>query len=218
MRQGDIVPADRIAKQSATVIGVGAIGRNVAINLAAIGVPRLQLIDFDHVEDVNLATQGFLEEDLGEAKVEAVGRHCRRINSEIEITEINQRYGRKLDVGNVIFACVDDMDVRKFIFEQNRHTTDFFIDGRMSAESLRVLTAVDETSKEYYKTTLFSNAEAYQDSCTAKSTIQCATIAAGMIVEQFTKYLRSLPIESDIQMNIMSAEMSVEGPEVMLSV
>ena len=45
----------RIMDCKATVIGVGAIGRQVAIQLTAIGVPHLQLIDFDHVEIGNLA-------------------------------------------------------------------------------------------------------------------------------------------------------------------
>ena len=38
----------------ATVVGVGAIGRQVALQLAAIGIPKLQLIDHDTVEPVNL--------------------------------------------------------------------------------------------------------------------------------------------------------------------
>ena len=48
-RQKDIVPPDRLAACRATVIGVGAIGRQVALQLAAMGVPWLQLIDFDVV-------------------------------------------------------------------------------------------------------------------------------------------------------------------------
>ena len=39
-RQQDLVPQDRLAELNATVIGVGAIGRQVALQLAAIGVPR----------------------------------------------------------------------------------------------------------------------------------------------------------------------------------
>ena len=64
-RQKDIVPIERIAECKATVIGVGAIGRQVALQLAAIGIPWLQLIDFDHVEWSNLASQGYLEGDMG---------------------------------------------------------------------------------------------------------------------------------------------------------
>ncbi|MCI0361809.1 MAG: ThiF family adenylyltransferase, partial [Planctomycetaceae bacterium] len=57
-RQAALVPRDMLAAMSVTVIGVGAIGRQVAIQLAGLGVPRLQLIDFDQVEPTNITTQG----------------------------------------------------------------------------------------------------------------------------------------------------------------
>ena len=38
-RQRELVPAERLAAVTATVIGVGAIGRQVALQLAAIGTP-----------------------------------------------------------------------------------------------------------------------------------------------------------------------------------
>ena len=68
-RQKDIVPAERIAECKTTVIGVGATGRQVALQLTAIGIPWLQLIDHDIVEFSNIASQGYWEEDLGMSKV-----------------------------------------------------------------------------------------------------------------------------------------------------
>jgi sulfur carrier protein ThiS adenylyltransferase len=40
------------------VIGVGAVGRQVALQLAATGVPKLQIIDHDTVEFTNVTSQG----------------------------------------------------------------------------------------------------------------------------------------------------------------
>ena len=53
-RQREIVPRDRLTDVRTTVIGVGAIGRQLAIQLASIGVCHIQLIDFDHVERILL--------------------------------------------------------------------------------------------------------------------------------------------------------------------
>lgn len=75
-RQRDIVPADRIASCKATVIGVGAIGRQVALQLSAMGISWLQLIDHDTVEWSNLASQGYLEGDMGQSKVNATLELC----------------------------------------------------------------------------------------------------------------------------------------------
>ena len=55
-RQHDIVPAERLAACKASVIGVGAIGRQVALQLVAMGISWLQLIDHDKVEWSNLAS------------------------------------------------------------------------------------------------------------------------------------------------------------------
>ena len=68
-RQRDLVPPERLALCKATVIGVGAVGRQVALQLAAMGIPWLQLVDFDGVEPSNLASQGYLQDDLGRPKV-----------------------------------------------------------------------------------------------------------------------------------------------------
>jgi hypothetical protein len=208
-RQKDIVPPERIAGCKATVIGVGAIGRQVALQLTALGIPWLQLVDFDGVEASNLASQGYLEEDLGQLKVAATAAHCRRINSGIEITPVAERFRRSMEIGTAVFDCVDQIDVRRLIWEAVKDTALFYADGRMSAEVLRVLTACDSASRQHYPTTLFRTEEAFVGACTAKTTIYCANIAAGMMVAQFTKYLRQLPVEPDIQLNLLAAEMSI---------
>jgi len=208
-RQKDIVPPERIAACKATVIGVGAIGRQIALQLTAMGIPRLQLVDFDLVETSNLASQGYLEEDLGKLKVEATAAQCKRINSGIEIISVPERFRRSMEVGTAVFCCVDKIDVRRLIWEAAKNTASFYVDGRMSAETLRVLTACDSASRQHYPTTLFRTEEAFVGTCTAKTTIYCANIAAGMMIAQFTKYLRQLPVEADIQLNLLASELSV---------
>jgi sulfur carrier protein ThiS adenylyltransferase len=85
MRQKDIVPADRLADCRATVIGIGAIGRQVALQLTAMGISWLQLVDFDTVDASNLSSQGYLEADFEKPKVEATARMCKQINTSAEI-------------------------------------------------------------------------------------------------------------------------------------
>jgi len=43
----------------------------------------------------------------------------------------------------------------------------------------------------------------------ATLSIFCANIAAGFMVSQFAKYLRRLPVDPDIQINLLSNEMTV---------
>lgn len=210
LRQRDIVPPERLARCRPTVIGVGAIGRQVALQLAAMGAPSLRLIDPDTVEEVNLAPQGFLENDLGRPKVQAVGDLCQQINHQLAVYEHQERFRRSMpDLGNVVFCAVDSIQTRRHIWEAVQDRVEFFADGRMSAEVVRVLVAADAESRGYYPTTLFAVEEAVQGSCTAKSTIFTANIAAGLMLEQFSRWLRKLPIDQDMQLNLLSSEIAV---------
>jgi sulfur carrier protein ThiS adenylyltransferase len=193
----------------ATVIGVGAIGRQVASQLAAIGIPWLQLIDFDVVEESNLASQGYFENDIGRHKVNATADFCQNINHHLEVHEIKERFKRETIIGNILFCCVDKIDIRKLIWQAVNNKVNFFCDGRMSAEVLRILAACDSTSRKHYPSTLFGSGEAFVGPCTAKTTIYCANIAAGLMLAQFTKYLRHLPVDPDIQLNLLASELSV---------
>jgi sulfur carrier protein ThiS adenylyltransferase len=208
-RQRDIVPAERIADCKATVIGIGAIGRQAALQLTAMGIPWLQLIDFDVVEESNLASQGYLENDLNKLKVNVTSDLCWQINSNMEIQAVPERFRRSIEIGNVVFCAVDRIDVRRLIWQAVKDKVNFYCDGRMSAEVMRVLTACDFESRKHYPSTLFHAEEAFVGSCTAKTTIYCANIAAGLMVAQFTKYLRQLPIDADIQLNLLASEINV---------
>ena len=209
-RQRDLVPPDRLAQCKATVIGVGAIGRQVALQLAAVGIPWLELIDFDTVEESNLASQGYLEDDRQRYKVDATADLCQQINHRLEVHVVSDRFRRSMQIPDTVFCCVDAIDIRRLIWGSVKDRTLFFSDGRMSAEVLRVLTACDSAGRAHYPSTLFSAEEACHGPCTAKTTIYCANIAAGLMLAQFTRFLRRLPVDPDIQVNLLTSEMSAD--------
>ena len=208
-RQRDLVPPDRLAECKATVVGVGAIGRQVALQLAAMGISWLQLVDFDVVESSNLASQGYLQDDLGNQKVHATAGLCQQINHGMEVHQVNDRFRRNMEIGNVLFCAVDAIETRRLIWNATKDKVHIFIDARMSAEVLRIITACDLASREHYPQTLFGADQAYAGPCTGKTTIYCASVAAGMMLAQFTKCLRHLPIDSDIQLNLLTCELDV---------
>ena len=84
--------------------------------------------------------------------------------------------------------------------------TRLWADGRLRGEVLRLLTAGDEPSRRHYATTLFPQADAQPGPCAAKSTLYAAAIAAGLLVHQFTRWLRQLPGDSDVSFNLLAGE------------
>ncbi len=207
-RQAEIIPSTTLSGITASIIGVGAIGRQVALQLAAIGVPHLQLVDFDRVELTNLASQGFSQDELGQSKVAATATAIARIDPLIQLELVIDRYRPTINLSQIVFCCVDSIETRAAIWRTAGPRCAFCADGRMRAETLRILAVSDPGSRAYYSSTLFGSAEAQRGSCTAKTTIYAASIAAGLMVHLFTRWLRGLPVDRDLAVNLLASEMS----------
>jgi sulfur carrier protein ThiS adenylyltransferase len=201
------VPRERLEEVLVSVIGVGAIGRQAALQLAAMGVRRLQLVDFDVVDETNVTTQGYPMADVGRLKVEGAMEAVMEIDAAIEVTIVADRYRPRMAVGEAIFSCVDSISARAAVWRGAGSGCSFWADGRMRGEVLRVLTAHDGDSRRHYASTLFPQQEAQVGACTAGSTIYGASIAAGFLVHQFSRWLRRLPLEADASFNLLAGEL-----------
>lgn len=208
-RQADLVPQSRLQELLVTVIGVGAIGRQVALQLAAIGVRRLQLIDFDHVEATNVTTQGYRAADIGQSKVSATTNDVRQIDATVEVEAVEDRFRPKMQIGDAVFCCVDSISARSAIWKAVAPTCHFWSDGRMLGEVMRVLTVTDSSDRDHYVTTLFDQTEAEPGRCTARSTIYTANIAAGLMLHQFARWLRGQPVDRDLTLSLLASEFSM---------
>ncbi len=209
VRQEELVPRQRLANVTATVIGVGAIGRQVSLQLAGIGVPRLQLVDFDQVDLTNITTQGYLADDVGQPKVEATAAAIARLDPTIAVEVIQDRYRPRMGIGDAVFCAVDSITARTAIWRSVAARCHFWADGRMLGEVIRVLAVAGNLGRDHYPTTLFAQPEAQPGRCTARSTIYAASIAAGMMVHQFTRWLRGIPVDQDTSLNLLAGEWSV---------
>ena len=96
-----------------------------------------------------------------------------------------------------------DRHVRLFLLSLSWPTGSLF--------SRRAAAVGDRDSGQHYPAILFPQEEAYACSCTARSTIFTANIAAGLIAEQFARWLRLLPVGSDLQLNLLFSELMVTG-------
>jgi len=94
------------------------------------------------------------------------------------------------------------------IWRALKDRTQFWADGRMRGEVLRMLVAADEVSRQHYATSLFSAGEAQSGPCTAQSTIYAATIAAGLLVHQFARWLRGVEIDRDVSVNLLASDLA----------
>jgi molybdopterin/thiamine biosynthesis adenylyltransferase len=85
-------PTNRFSPQlalrttSVVVMGVGGLGSHVALHLAALGVGRLILVDFDTVDASNLNRQLlFTQSDVGQPKVTVAARRLSEVNPFVDV-------------------------------------------------------------------------------------------------------------------------------------
>jgi len=208
-RQSAILPRERLCDCPVTIIGVGAIGRQVALQLAVMGVTPITLIDHDTVEAVNLGAQGYLDDDLGRPKVEATADLVNQLNRDVAVYSLHRRFLKSEDIAERVFCCVDSIDTRRHIFNALKDRIQLFVDGRMSAETLRVLAVCDGPSMAHYSRTLFAANEAFRGACTARTTYHAANIAAGLMVSCFARWIRGIRPPMDLSLNLLADELVV---------
>lgn len=180
-RYSDIVPSLLIETQI-RIIGVGAIGKQIATQLASIGFNNMTLQDMDVVDESNCGTQGFCPASIGNKKVEVVKDLCLALNPEARIKTIDTEFTNNSEADDsVVFMCVDSMSAREMIYSviDQRFTT--VIDTRMNALSANLI-AIKQGSGYDYMSTWYPDSEAQEGRCTARSTLFCASIIASYAI------------------------------------
>jgi adenylyltransferase/sulfurtransferase len=89
----------KLKASSVLIVGAGGLGTPSAVYLAAAGVGRIGIVDFDTIEKSNLHRQIlYSEQDLGKSKAEIAKERLLQVNPNIEI----ELYKVKLDSSNAL--------------------------------------------------------------------------------------------------------------------
>lgn len=203
------IPAMAIARAETAVIGCGAVGRQVVLQLAAMGVGGIMAVDFDKVSEENLGCQGWSPDHVGDSKVEVLKREVLGMNPQcVFFAEPSRFNAGMVEQVDVVFCCVDNMDVRKEVFLASKHKH-LFVEARMGLETGRVffVSGSNAISQRYWLKEWFPHSEAEPDKCSERSTIYCANAVASVMVSGMTKMLRDhpRPIMTELNLNAMLA-------------
>ena len=182
LRQQDVIPAARIQSTGITLIGLGSIGSYVGLALAKMGA-LLTAYDADFVESHNWSNQMYSDADIGTPKasafirlIEAYGGHSPNA--------VCQRYVDQ-PLSEVVISAVDSMQSRKEIWHAVRDAPEvrLLINPRMGLETLVIHTVRNFVKKDRvdYTATLYSDTEAMQEPCTARSVCYTPLMAASAV-------------------------------------
>lgn len=121
LAQIDIEGQLRLKNAQVLIVGLGGLGSPVALYLAAAGVGKLLLADFDRVDTSNLQRQVLHDQQqLGQFKTDSAMARLQALNPQVELVALNQRLDaqRLLEVvGQVdlVVDCCDNFDTREAI-------------------------------------------------------------------------------------------------------
>lgn len=212
-RYSGVVSPGLLANAHCVVVGCGAIGRQLAMQLSSMGVGGLSLIDFDKVEDVNMGCQGWAPDEIGKFKSESLGSSCARANPGIKLEVHTVPFDKVHLAGKRhIFSCVDNMDVRKDILDSATVDMDLFVEARMMPEVFQVNFVHDQESRDAWKENWFPQKEAPELTCATRTTLHCASAAAAFMVQGWTKSLRKEPMPHRIDVHLLGCSMQTTWP------
>lgn len=180
-------------KVPVTIIGVGTIGSWTSLLISRLGVPRMDLYDEDTIERTNLAGQLFPTSSIGLRKVNMAQALIKGFNYGIVTYPIPSHITSDHILHTpIVISGVDSMNARKVIWKAIKNSEDvkYYIDGRMSAEGLQVLT-VDLSNphqiEKYEKEWLFDSSEATGgEVCSYKQTSHIGAMIGAFIANIVT--------------------------------
>lgn len=118
LKQIGEVGQQKLLDSSALIIGMGGLGSPAAMYLAAAGIGRLIISDFDQVEDSNLQRQIIHRtQDIGELKASSAKRTIAEINPDCIVEAINWELDEdeleaKLKQSDIVLDCSDNFATR----------------------------------------------------------------------------------------------------------
>jgi molybdopterin/thiamine biosynthesis adenylyltransferase/molybdopterin converting factor small subunit len=109
---------EKLRSAKVCVVGAGGIGNPVLMQLVAMGVGKVRVVDRDVIEITNLHRQHlYTEEDIGRVKVEAAAYRLRKMNPGVEIepvpTSVTKYTAESIVKGSdIVIDALDSVDAR----------------------------------------------------------------------------------------------------------
>lgn len=148
---------ERLLSSRVLVVGAGAIGNEVAKNLALVGVGHVEICDMDTIEHSNLARCVFFRDSHeGRNKAEVLAQEIATLNPDIvalghgvAVQRLGIGYLRGFDI---VIGALDNREARAWVNQACRKLGKYWIDGAI--EGLRGLVRIFGPEGPCYACTL----------------------------------------------------------------
>ncbi len=149
----DWLDLEKIRKEKVLMVGAGAIGNEVAKNLALSGYRHLAIVDMDRVVPANVTRCVFFTPETAhkrERKVDAVENGLKKLAPDMMIETFDkkiQELGEDFFDGfDIIFGCLDNLQARLHVNAHACYKKIPYIDGAMDSFRGKVQTVLPPDS------------------------------------------------------------------------
>lgn len=190
-RHNKVFDPENLASVNIDVIGAGATGSEIVLQLAKLGLTKIRVFDHDTVEAHNIANQLYGVEDIGKLKTEALKEIIQRVTG-AEINIVSDKAFPTTRLDGIVFLLTDDMESREAVFKgalNMRPNIKRVFETRIGLFDSRIyhFNPCDLNHSKKWLATLCSSDEVVEESgCGSRQTI-AATIkaTAGVAISRF---------------------------------
>ena len=186
------------------VVGCGAIGSSVAMQLVRLGADKFYLYDFDKVEIQNVGVSQYIEEDIGKLKVVALIKHMKSINPHIYVEGIANKFSQYMgSKEGILILGLDSMQARKDVVKmlvECPYKPKTVIDGRMGADHYQQYIYNNITMSKYDKN-WYSDDDSDPEPCTRKATSYCSNMSGSFISNSVKNIVMKQPYFKEVTFN-----------------
>lgn len=137
----------RMSKTKVAIVGAGALGNFTGLNLVLSNAARIDIYDFDEIEETNLNRQIFFYERIGQNKAQVLKERLEQIESGTSIraysTKVGLKDADKFGQYDIIVDCVDSFATRAMLNYISRYAKVPLISGGSSYQAGQVMTCKD---------------------------------------------------------------------------
>lgn len=194
------------------VVGAGGIGSWTCLALGKLGCQNVTVIDFDKVEIHNIGSQFYTDGDLGEFKVKALEERLFGLLDNAPKGKVGQIKEGAMEVlkgAKIVISAVDNIEVRRWIFEGLKGEDSILIDGRMAGNTIHLMCAPlnNEESIKGYEATLFPPEEAIQENCTERAVVYNCFVMAGLITDLVARLASKKEVPTEMVIDLANFTM-----------
>lgn len=216
-RQMGIVDPDLVAAYHLNVIGVGAIGSNVARCASQLGFVKLRLYDPDYVEPQNIGTQFYRFDDKDADKVAACRTNLLHFLPHLNILPTTAEYTHQV-LDGIVIVGVDSMKARSTIWESISSTyaeqVCLLVDGRTAGQEVHIYTIRPSFPEDaaFYHESIVPDEEAEELPCSMQGAPHTQFVIAGLMVSQIVRWLLKQEFFRFVHLDLISMHMSTGHP------